>query len=109
MIYCDLLFFLLAPMTTTTPAPMSLKLPSDARERLRTIATQKKRPAHALAREAVLRYIEIEEEQAKRNREADEAWKHYQETGLHVTGEEVMAWLKSWGTDKPLPPPECHS
>jgi len=47
-------------------------------------------------------------EQERRNLEADEAWHHYQETGLHATGEEVLAWLASWGTHNPLPPPACH-
>ena len=92
----------------TATAPMSLKLSSGARERLRALALIKKRPAHALAREAVEDYIARQEEQECRNREADEAWRHYQETGLHATGEEVLKWVASWGTPNQLPPPECH-
>jgi predicted transcriptional regulator len=96
-------------MNAVTTAPMSLKLPSDTKERLKTLALLKKRPAHALAREAVEAYIAHEEVQVRRNREAEAAWQHYQETGLHATGEEVMAWVASWGTTNQLPPPECHS
>lgn len=95
-------------MTATTTTPMSLKLPSDARERLRAIATQKKRTAHALVREVVMQYIEFEEEQARRNREADEAWKHYQDTGIYYDGEDTIAWLRSLSTPTPLPTPQAR-
>lgn len=87
---------------------MSLKLPSDARERLRIIAAQKKRPAHALVREVVMKYIEFEEEQARRNCEADEAWKHYQDTGVYYDGDETIAWLRALSTDAPLPKPQVR-
>jgi len=92
----------------TRTAPMSLKLPPTSRERLSNLATLKKRPAHALAREAVEAYIEAEEARNRQNREAVEAWEHYQETGLHVTGEEVFAWIESWGTENEKPAPVCH-
>lgn len=42
-----------------------------------------------------------------RNKEADAAWKHYQETGLHITGDEVIAWLKTWGKHSSAVP-KCH-
>ena len=92
----------------TRTAPMSLKLPQTSRERLSHLAMLKKRPAHALAREAVEAYIEAEEARVLLNREAVEAWEHYQETGLHVTGEEVIAWIESWGTENEQPAPVCH-
>ena len=36
------------------------------------------------------------------------AWEEYQATGLHVTHEEMRAWLLSVGTENELPPPEPH-
>lgn len=36
------------------------------------------------------------------------AWQEHQETGMHVTGDEVEAWLASWGTSNELPAPKCH-
>ncbi|MFC2252631.1 hypothetical protein ACETRX_23545 [Labrys portucalensis] len=36
------------------------------------------------------------------------AWDEYQATGLHVTGEEVAAWLETWGTDDNKASPVCH-
>lgn len=95
-------------MALTAPAPMSLKLGSEVREGLRSLAEIKKRPAHALAREAVAAYVKVELEREQFTSDADAAWNHYQETGLHATSEEVLAWVDSWGTSNELPKPKCH-
>ena len=102
---------LTAPRSEATEkaGPLSLKLTPTSRARLRTLAEIQRRPAHALAREAVEAYIEAQEEQIRRNQEADAAWKHYQDTGLHITGEEAIAWIRSWGTPNELPKPQCHT
>jgi predicted transcriptional regulator len=91
------------------PSPLSLKLSPASRQRLRDLAQLEHRPAHALAREAVEAYIEQAETRIRRDREADAAWRHYQDTGLHVTGEEAIAWIASWGTPDELPAPVCHA
>ena len=88
--------------------PLSLKLTPTTRQRLRNLAEIQRRPAHALAREAVEAYIEAQEEEIRRDQEAQASWRHYQDTGLHVTGEEAIAWIKSWGTPDELPKPVCH-
>lgn len=90
---------------TAKSAPLSLKLSESTRQRLRQLADLKHRPAHALAREAVEAYIAQEELEIHRNQEAQAAWYHYQDTGLHVSGDEAIAWIKSWGTTSPLPTP----
>lgn len=41
-------------------------------------------------------------------REVVSGWQEYQKTGLHVTGEDVLSWLDTWGTDEEEPPPVCH-
>lgn len=52
---------------------------------------------------------ELESDACSRFRqEAATSWEHYRETGLHLTGEEVHAWLDTWGTDKEKAVPECH-
>ena len=51
-------------------------------------------------KEAIREYLDKEEEIEKRNREADEAWEEYRQTGKGVSLEEITAWLDSWGTDK---------
>ena len=39
----------------------------------------------------------------------EDALKNVDETGLHATHAEVIAWMATWGTDKELPTPLCHS
>lgn len=52
-------------------------------------------PGQRLARECFLQ-------------EAMASWAAFKENGLHLTGEEVLAWLRTWGTDNEQPAPECH-
>jgi predicted transcriptional regulator len=87
---------------------MSLKLAHDVREGLRSLAAIKKRPVHALAREAVEAYVIAELAREQFTQDADKAWQHYQETGLHATSEEVFSWIESWGTSTEIPKPKCH-
>ena len=42
-----------------------------------------------------MNYIEAEETQERRNREAQAAWKHYQDTGSYYDGDDTIAWLRS--------------
>ncbi|MFN4277360.1 MAG: hypothetical protein ACK4FJ_13755 [Ferrovibrio sp.] len=41
-------------------------------------------------------------------REALGAWQDFQETGLHITGDELGTWLESWGTGQERDPPKPH-
>ena len=41
-------------------------------------------------------------------RDALDAWQAYQDDGLHLSLEEVNAWLDTWGTENEGPPPPCH-
>lgn len=90
------------------PTSLSLTLDSDSLERLQNLALLQRRPARALAKEAIEAYLKQEETRMHRNQEADAAWRHYQDTGLHVTGEEAMAWIESWGTAHQKTKPVCR-
>ena len=89
-------------------SPMSVKLEPALRERLNVIAERHKRSAHAIAREAIAAYVEVEDARDALNRDAMAAWHHYQETGLHVTASEVESWVQSWGSETETPSPKCH-
>lgn len=55
---------------------------------------------------------ELEQRVAARVRfqqEAENSWLEFLNTGLHLSGEEVYAWLDAWGTDNEKPVPECHN
>lgn len=88
---------------------VSVKLDEDLRERIQSLAESKQRSAHWIMREAIRTYVEKEEARRSFIGDAEEASRHYEETGLHLTHEEVEDWLLSWGTDHERDPPQCHT
>lgn len=90
-------------MTTTIEVDDALK------DQSAQLAGLRQQPTDALLREAIAQYVEREEARESFKQEAMDSWVHYQETGLHLTGEEVSAWLKTWGTEADAEPPECHT
>ena len=96
-------------MPIVTTSPMWIKLDATVRDRLNSIATRHKRTSHAIASEAIETYVAREEAREALNQETLSAWNHFQETGLHVTGDDVNAWIESWGTKDELPPPKCRA
>lgn len=87
---------------------VSLKLDPNEKERLTALATSKGRSVHFLMREAIARYVTAEEAREAFRREALASWQEYQDTGLHVTGDEVIAWLDTWGEENEKAAPVCH-
>lgn len=59
-------------------------------------------------REAIRQYLDREEKRVSFHQDAVNSWNEYQETGLHATGDEVIQWLNTWGTDDEQDAPECH-
>jgi predicted transcriptional regulator len=92
-------------MTSTT----TLKLDDVMKERIKCLAEGRKRTSHWLMLEAISKYVTREEKRDAFYKDALASWEHYNETGLHVTGEEVFAWLDSLGTENELDAPECHT
>ena len=93
-------------MTTT----VGVKLDDEIRDRLKNLGEVKQRSVHWLMREAIQDYVEREEKEEQRNREADDSWLEYKESGLGVDNDSMMAWLDSWGSDKEIecPDPKPH-
>ncbi|HQU63071.1 MAG TPA: CopG family ribbon-helix-helix protein [Nitrosomonas sp.] len=86
----------------------SIKLDEDLKNRIQHLANRRHRSAHWIMREAIREYIEREEARESFKQEALESWTAYQETGRHLTGQEVRNWLKTWGTEKETKAPACH-
>jgi len=91
------------PRLTTT-----LRLEQDIKDRLKSLASDRHSSAHALMLEAITEYVDREEKRSQYRRDAIAAWKEYQETGLHLTAEETMNWLDTWGTENEQDAPSCH-
>jgi predicted transcriptional regulator len=92
------------PVRSTT----SLKLDVELKDRVQRLATAQKRSAHWIMREAVEQYVGREEKREQLKQDALAAWAHYQETGLHVTGDEADAWLAKLEAGEDAETPECH-
>ncbi|MBB1249827.1 CopG family ribbon-helix-helix protein [Rhizobium sp. G21] len=86
----------------------SLKIDDDLKSRVQQLASQRQRSAHWIMLEAIKQYVDREEAQESFKREALASWSAYQETGRHLTGQEVRTWLSTWGADDEKAMPECH-
>lgn len=86
----------------------SIKIDDALKRRLQRLADQRKRSTHWLMREAITLYVEREEARENFKQEAVASWTAWQETGMHLTGQEVRTWLNAWGTEEETELPTCH-
>lgn len=86
----------------------SIKIDEALKSRVQRLASVRRRSPHWIMREAIEQYVEREEARESFKQEALASWTAYQETGRHLTGQEVRDWLRSWGTDDEKAAPDCH-
>ncbi len=86
----------------------SVNLDDDLKNRLQQLADTRQRPAHWIMRQAIRDYVEREEARDRFKQEALQSWTAYQETGQHLTGQEIYDWLETWGTDQETAIPQFH-
>ena len=86
----------------------SLKIDDELKGRVQQLAAQRDRSPHWIMREAIRQYVEHEEARESFRQEAMASWTTFRETGRHLTGEEITAWLSDWGTDAEAGLPDCH-
>lgn len=77
-------------MDTTT---MGVKLDSETRDRLKKLGEARHRSPHWLMREAIRRYLEVEERYEQEKAEDQTRYQAYLETGAHISHADMMAWL----------------
>ena len=94
----------MATLVSTT----SLKLDSAMKERVRRLASARRRSPHWVMREAVEQYVEREEKREQLRQDALAAWADYQTTGLHLTAKEADVWLAKLEAGKPAVIAKCH-
>lgn len=86
----------------------SIKLDATLQDRVRHLAEQRRRTPHWIMCEAIAQYVEREEKRESFKQEAMQAWQDYQATGLHVTHEEMDAYLAKLEAGEDAVPPACH-
>ena len=90
------------------PMAISLKIDDELKGRVQQLATLRDRSPHWIMREAIKQYVEHEEARESFRQEAMASWTAYRETGRHLSGDEIAAWLGGWGTDAEAELPECR-
>ncbi len=95
-------------MATNANQPTTIKIDETTKERLKRIAKTRHRTPHWIMLDAIRQYVDREEKREAFRQAGMNAWKEYQETGLHVTGDEIIAWLKTWGDEDEKAAPQCH-
>ena len=95
-------------MTAVATRPVAIKIDQDTRDRVKRLAEARHRSSHWLMREAISQYVEREEKREIFRQDGIKAWNEYQANGLHVTSEEVDAWLGQLEAGDDVDPPECH-
>ena len=73
----------------------SLELSDDLMERISKLSAERRRSVQWIIREAIQQYVEREEAREDFRREAEASWVEFQATGMHLTGEETRAWLRT--------------
>ncbi|MFI8481719.1 CopG family ribbon-helix-helix protein [Pseudomonas sp. NPDC078700] len=86
----------------------SIKIDEALKKRIQHLAGLRQRSSHWIMREAIAQYVDREESRERFKQEALSSWAAYQETGLHLTGEETRSWLNTWGTESEAKLPKCH-
>ena len=86
----------------------SLKIDEVLKGRVQYLASQRRRSPHWVMLEAIQQNVEREEARESFKQEGLASWATYQETGRHLTGQEVRTWLNTWGSDDEKAAPECH-
>ena len=77
-------------MDTTT---MGVKLDAETRARLKKLGEAKQRSPHWLMKEAIRRYLEVEECYEQEKAEDLARYQEYLDTGTHITHTDMMTWL----------------
>lgn len=84
-------------------ATLTIRLEKSVKDRLASVASRTRRSKSFLAAEAIEEFLNVQEWQERRIREALAS----AERGEGVPHEDVVAWVDSWGTDDELPMPKA--
>jgi len=95
-------------MTAAVVRPVAIKIDEETKARVKRLADARHRTSHWLMREAITQYVEREEKREAFRQATLKAWEEYRTTGLHVTADEVDAWLAQLEQGNDIEPPACH-
>ena len=82
----------------------SVRMPDDLLQRLDSTATRLRRSKGWIINDAVREYLAREDLRQRRDEETREALAEL-DAGQVVDGDEVLAWIDSWGSEEEREPP----
>jgi len=85
----------------------SVRLRDDLQEPLEAAAARLKRPKGWIINEALEAYLREETTRERMRRETLEGLADV-EAGRTIDGDEVLAWIESWGKDEEVPTPRVR-
>jgi predicted transcriptional regulator len=91
------------------PDTTTLELDPEIRARLERLAEARQRSTAGLLLDAIRQYVDREERRERFDRDALAALREYEETGLHVTQEEMEEWFARLEAGEDLEPPQPHT
>lgn len=94
-------------MARNAICPTGVKLEAAMKLRLEKLSALKDRSVHWLMKEAILRYVENEEQAFELKQETLNRWQEIEQNRV-ISNESVMAWLDTWGTDHETERPSCE-
>jgi predicted transcriptional regulator len=86
----------------------TVKLTSEEREGIKTIATLRNRTPHYIMKEAIQLYLKRAEAEKEFIQSALDSREHLRTTGLHITQDEFSAWVQTIQKNPKTPMPVCH-
>ena len=86
----------------------TIRCDKDILEQLDALAEARNRSRTWIINQALSEYIAREEKREQFKVHVLKSWQQYQETGLHVTDDELIAWLETWGGENETAAPQCH-
>jgi predicted transcriptional regulator len=96
-------------MDTPSTEVFTIELDAASASRIELIARERQLSVSEVIQIAVMEYLKQQDEHIVLEQGAQDSLSHYQRTGLHLTHEEVDAWLveiEAGNFDAELP--ECH-
>ena len=91
-----------------TQVNASVRMPPALHARVVSLAETRQRTPHALMLQAIESYINREEKREALRQDARAAHDEYMQTGLHLTNDEVRAWIDQLRQGNKVPMPKCH-
>lgn len=88
---------------------LSYHLDPDQQQRIGELASKEARSPEVLVHEAIDEYLFRHDKRAQFIADAQASQEHFERTGLHLTHEEVSAWIDCLIAGEDVPMPECHT